>query len=96
VGKNGGEATLPARRSRQEDLALGCQSRMAEGGIVPPHSVLAPGAALGLLPSRALSSAQVKVIVVAKKWLSNRTKQRGETRSQDAARLFDRSCREAT
>jgi len=25
---------------------------MAEGGIVPPHSVLAPGAALGLLPQQ--------------------------------------------
>jgi hypothetical protein len=33
------------------DLALWCQSRMEEGGIVPPHSVLAPGTALGLLPS---------------------------------------------
>ena len=38
---------------------------MAEGGIVPPHSVLAPGTALGLLPSRALSSAQAKGIVAA-------------------------------
>jgi hypothetical protein len=45
------------------DLALGCQSRMAEGGIVPPHSVLAPGTVLGLLPSRALSPAQVTGIV---------------------------------
>jgi hypothetical protein len=45
------------------DLSLGCQSRMEEGGIVPPHSVLAPGTALGLLLSRALSSAQVKCIV---------------------------------
>lgn len=34
------------------DLALWCQSRMAEGGIVPPHSVLAPGTALGLLPQQ--------------------------------------------
>src|SRR5262249_3549468 len=46
-----------------EDLALWCQSRMAEGGIVPPHSVLAPGTALGLLPSRALSSAQANCMV---------------------------------
>jgi hypothetical protein len=44
-------------------LSLWCQSRMAEGGIVPPHSVLAPGTALGLLASRALSSAQVNYIV---------------------------------
>jgi hypothetical protein len=36
---------------------------MEEGGIVPPHSVLAPRTALGLLPSRALSSAQAKDIV---------------------------------
>src|SRR3954454_2161577 len=63
VGKQGGEAMLPARSPRQEDLALGCQSRMEEGGIVPPHSVLAPGTALGLLPSRALPSAQVNCMV---------------------------------
>jgi hypothetical protein len=36
---------------------------MAEGGIVPPHSVLAPGTALGLLRSRALPSAQVNYMV---------------------------------
>jgi len=40
---------------------------MEEGGIVPPHSVLAPGTALGLLPSRALSSAQANDIVAAGK-----------------------------
>src|SRR5215471_7349237 len=40
---------------------------MEEGGIVPPHSVLAPGTALGLLLSRALPSAQAKGIVVGKK-----------------------------
>jgi len=45
------------------DLSLWCQSRMEEGGIVPPHSVLAPGSALKLLRSRALPSAQVNVIV---------------------------------
>src|SRR5947209_6844410 len=38
---------------------------MAEGGIVPPHSVLAPGTALRLLRSRALPSAQVSGIVAA-------------------------------
>src|ERR1700676_1502179 len=37
-----------------------CQSRMTEGGIVPPHSVLAPGSALRSVPTVALSSAQVK------------------------------------
>ena len=52
---------------RPRDLALWCQSRMEEGGIVPPHSVLAPGTALGLLPSRALSSAQANDIVAAGK-----------------------------
>jgi len=40
---------------------------MEEGGIVPPHSVLAPGTALRLLRSRALSSAQAKVIIADKK-----------------------------
>ena len=50
-------------RTGGADLALGCQSRMAEGGLVPPHSVLAPGTALGLLPSRALSSAQAACMV---------------------------------
>jgi len=34
-----------------------------EGGILPPHSVLAPGTALGLLPSIALPSAQVNEMV---------------------------------
>jgi hypothetical protein len=36
---------------------------MAEGGIVPPHSVLAPGTALELHRSSALPSAQVNAIV---------------------------------
>ncbi len=40
---------------------------MAEGGIVPPHSVLAPGTALGLLLSRALPSAQVPGMVFGQK-----------------------------
>src|ERR1700676_5183027 len=34
-----------------------------EGGIVPPHSVLAPESALGSVPTGALFSAQVKVDV---------------------------------
>src|SRR5262249_51108580 len=76
----------------RDDLSLWCQSRMAEGGIVPPHSVLAPGTALGLLRSRALPSAQVGVIVGASRELSNRTNQRGEKRDKASARLFDRSC----
>jgi len=50
-------------RTGGEDLALWCQSRMAEGGIVPPHSVLAPGTALRLLRSRALPSAQANCMV---------------------------------
>ena len=45
-----------------------------EGGILPPHSVLAPGTALGLLPSIALPSAQVTVIVAAEALPGNRTK----------------------
>jgi hypothetical protein len=48
---------------------------MGEGGIVPPHSVLAPGTALGLLPSIALSSARVNVIVAVDALLGNRTKE---------------------
>ena len=36
-----------------------------EGGIVPPHSVVAPESALGSLASVALSSAQVTVVVVS-------------------------------
>jgi hypothetical protein len=34
-----------------------------EGGIVPPHSVVAPGTALGSRARVALSSAQVNAIV---------------------------------
>jgi len=49
---------------------------MAEGGIVPPHSVLAPGTALGLLLSRALPSAQAKGILGAPK--GNQTGQNRE------------------
>jgi hypothetical protein len=48
-----------------------------EGGIVPPHSVLAPGTALGLLPSIALPSAWANVIVAADALLGNRTKEIG-------------------
>src|SRR5262245_22596187 len=47
----------------RRDLALWCQSRMAEAGLVPPHSVLAPGTALALLRSSALPSAQAKRMV---------------------------------
>jgi|HubBroStandDraft_5_1064220.scaffolds.fasta_scaffold243809_1 hypothetical protein len=54
------------------DLSLCCQSRMGEGGIVPPHSVLAPGTALELLRSSALPSAQVNGIVGV--WKSARNK----------------------
>jgi hypothetical protein len=57
---------------RSLDLSLCCQSRMAKGGIVPPHSVLAPGTALELLRSRALPSAQVNGIVGV--WKSARNK----------------------
>jgi hypothetical protein len=40
-----------------------------EGGIVPPHSVVAPESALGSLASVALSSAQV-LIVVGGAWVA--------------------------
>src|SRR5262249_59074640 len=65
---------------------------MEEGGLVPPHSVSAPGTALGLLLSRALPSAQAEGIIGAPKGLSNRTQQRGDRRNHAAARLFDLSC----
>ena len=65
---------------------------MAEGGLVLPHSVLAPGTALGLLLSRALPSAQAEGIVVAAKGPVHRTEQRGDRRDHAAARLFDPSC----
>src|SRR5687768_1576313 len=60
-----GAGMLPRKESSREDLAPWCQSRMEEGGVVPPPSVLAPGTALGLLRSRALPSAQAKGIVAA-------------------------------
>src|SRR5262249_3481231 len=50
------------------DLSPGCQSRRRrQGGLVPPPSVLAPETALGSVPTVALSSAQVRVVVGA--WL---------------------------
>jgi hypothetical protein len=55
-----GHRRARCHRSGLVDLALSCQSRMAEGGIVPPHSVLAPESALGSVRTVALSSAQVK------------------------------------
>jgi transposase len=91
-----GAAKLLGLRPRPRDLALGCQSRMAEGGLVPPHSVWAPGTALGSVPTVALSSAQARGIVGAPKGSSNWTNQRGEEMIQDSARLFDRSCPVAT
>jgi hypothetical protein len=76
VEKGVDEATLLGLGPRPRDLALWCQSRMEEGGLVPPHSVLAPGTALGLLRSRALSSAQAKGIVVVEKGRSHREQSR--------------------
>jgi hypothetical protein len=43
------------------DLALRCQPRMAEGGILPPHSVLAPGSTLRSVPTVALPFARVNM-----------------------------------
>src|SRR6516165_2886044 len=91
-----GAGARPPGGRRPVGLAPWCQSRMEEGGLVPPHSVLAPGAALGLLRSRALPSAQVSGIVAATRRPSNRTKQRGVMRERASARLFDRSCPRAT
>src|SRR6516164_7594047 len=68
---------------------------MEEGSIVPPHSVLAPVPALGLLLSRALPSAQAKGILGAPRGLSNRAQQRGDGWDHAAVRLFDLSCRKA-
>jgi hypothetical protein len=44
------------------DLAL-CATQEGEGDIVSPHSVVAPDSALGSVPTVALSSAQVSVVV---------------------------------
>ena len=44
---------------------VGAKPELGEGGIVPPRSVLAPEAALGSVPTVALSSAQVRVVVAA-------------------------------
>ena len=49
-------------RPRPRDLSPWCQSRMEEGGIVPPHSVLAPGTALGLL--RHVSNNPAKPLII--------------------------------
>ena len=40
-----------------------CATQEGEGDIVSPHSVVAPEAALGSVPTVALSSAQVTVVV---------------------------------
>jgi hypothetical protein len=78
-GRNVAEA-LP------RDLALWCQSRMEDGGMVPPHSVLAPGKALGLLP------AQVECIVAKGKVFRNRTNTTRRCDEPNSVRLFDLSC----
>ena len=76
------------------DLALWCQSRMEEGGIVPPHSVLAPGTTLELLLSRALPFAQVQGIVAVRMMMTSRklTNQKGDIDEGRFGRLFDPSC----
>ena len=56
---------------------------MAEGGIVPPHSVLAPGTALRSVPTVALSSAQVKVMVAGKE---------GRTNPDKTERSYEEAC----
>ena len=73
LGKHMTYAECRARRGRESwtkgmygisirDLALSCQSRMAEGGILPPHSVLAPGTVLGLL--RHVSNNPAKPLII--------------------------------
>ena len=59
---------------------------------MPPHSVLAPGTALGLLRSRALPSAQAKGIIGAPKGLSKPDRTERRLKGQAADRLFDLSC----
>jgi hypothetical protein len=55
------------------------------GGIVPPHSVMAPGTALELLLSRALPSAQVRAIVARyEDAFSREMQQRGDMRKPDS------------
>jgi hypothetical protein len=75
------------------DLSLGCQSRMQEGGIVPPHSVLAPGTTLELLLSRALPFAQVQGIVAVRMMIFRKLTKKGDIVAGRFGRLFDPSCR---
>jgi len=80
----------------EEDFALGCQSRMAEGGLVPPPSVLAPGSALRSVPTVALPSAQVRGMVGAPEGAVEPDKTERSREEVSFGRLFDRSCRAAT
>ena len=49
-------------RGMTVDLALGA-TQEGEGDVLSPHSVVAPESALGSVPTVALSSAQVRVVV---------------------------------
>src|SRR5262249_47118927 len=67
------------------DLAHWCQSRMDEGGFLPPHSVLATGSALGSVPTVALSSARFRDVVEVRLQVSTAVASPGWSRSTTAA-----------
>ena len=67
---------------------------MEEGGIAPPHSVLAPGTTLELLLSRALPFAQVQGIVAVRMMMTSwkLSNKKGDIDEGRCGRLFDPSC----
>jgi hypothetical protein len=78
------------------DLALWCQSRMAEGGIVPPHSVLAPRTALGLLPQQSPTLRPGQLHCSKGQYPPESHQNKKEREKLSFGRLFDLSCRLAT
>ena len=77
-------------------MAPWCQSRMEEGGIVPPHSVLAPGTALGLLRQQGPTLRPGQGYCRRPERAVELDKPERRMREQASARLFDRSCPVAT
>ena len=78
------------------DLALWCQSRMEEGGIVPPHSVLAPGTALGLLPQQSPTLRPGQRYCSKGQYPPESHPNEKEREKLSFGRLFDLSCPLAT
>ena len=77
-------------------MARECQSRMEEGGIVPPHAVFGPwdGARVASQQSPTLRPGRGKCSTCNGGVIPE--SRRGDPRQLESARLFDRSCRTAT